>query len=93
MSVPTLPITIRPLRLEDIEAFRLYAISKLESQDNKISFAQCVKQFIDDTFREEDLEAIREGLAQAEAGLCTPFEEVDRRIREKLGFPLKDEMR
>jgi len=37
--------------------------------------------------REEDHAAIQAGIDDMEAGRVLPFEEVDRRIREKLGMP------
>ena len=37
----------------------------------------------------EDLAAITAGIADMEAGRVVPFEEVDARIREKLGLPAR----
>ena len=39
--------------------------------------------------QQQDVDAIRAGIADMEAGRVTAFEEVDRRIREKLGLPLQ----
>ena len=37
--------------------------------------------------KQEDAQAIQAGIDDMEAGRVVPFEEVDRRIREKLGIP------
>lgn len=62
-----------PVRVEDDERHRVYFLID-ESTFKSLQ-------------RQEDLAAIREGIADMEAGRIVTLEELDARIRSRLGLP------
>jgi predicted transcriptional regulator len=82
---PALSLSQRPVRKEDLEAFNKY-VETLSTNDRAITFVDCVRKFLQEKQEEEDVDAIEDGIRQADAGLCRPFEEVDARIRAKYGW-------
>lgn len=67
----------QPLAVEDDLTHQVYVIV---DQDLHRRAMQALKQ-------QEDIQAIQAGLDAAAAGLVSPLEEVDARIRKKLGLP------
>ena len=77
-----------PLTLNELENFHRFAAGKLEN-GGVPSLEECLRQWRETQFDEETIASIRRGLAQADAGLCRPLEEVDADIRAQLGFPVR----
>ena len=65
------------IEVEDSQTRKLYFLTDAELHHRAM---QALK-------RQEDRDAIQAGIDDMEAGRVEPFEEVDRRIREKLGLP------
>ncbi|QDT64077.1 hypothetical protein [Calycomorphotria hydatis] len=80
------------LSQEQIEALGQHP-EGIEVQDpgtNKVYFltdAELYKEAQEALRKQQDLEALREGIADWQAGRVRPYEEVDREMREKLGLP------
>jgi len=66
-----------PVRVEDEETHEVYVI--IDDQTHKRAMEALRQQ--------EDLAAIQGGIDDMEAERVVPFEEVDARIRNKLGLP------
>ena len=63
--------------IEDDQTDKVYVITDQDTHRQAMEALQ----------RQQDFDAIAEGIADIEAGRVIPFEEVDSRIREKLGMP------
>jgi predicted transcriptional regulator len=67
----------RPVRLEDEETQKVYVIIDDETH----------KRAMEALRQQEDVAAIQAGIDDMEAERVVPFEEVDARVRNKLGLP------
>jgi hypothetical protein len=78
-------------RANDLRAFREFLDAKLSNGLSSLTPAECLDLWEyenqTDEEREETFEAIREGLADVEAGRVRPFEEFDREFRATHGIP------
>ena len=68
------------IEVEDSQTQRMYVLADAEVHHRAM---RALKQ-------REDHEAIQAGIDDMEAGRVVPLEEVDRRIREKLGLPQRE---
>ncbi len=68
------------IEVEDAQTQKVYFITDAEVHRRAM---QALK-------RQEDHDAIRTGIDDMEAGRVVAFEEVDQRIREKLGVPQRE---
>ena len=68
------------IEVEDGQTRKLYVLTDAEVHRRAMQALQ----------RQEDHDAIQAGIDDMEAGRVVPFEEVDRRIREKLGLPQRE---
>jgi hypothetical protein len=76
-------------RLDDLQAFRDFVIDQVErgadlSPADALSLWEYENQGDDE--REDALRAIRQGLADVDAGRVRPFEEFDRELRARRGI-------
>lgn len=65
------------IEVEDDQTQKVYFLTDAELHRRAMQALQ----------RQENHDAIQAGIEDMEAGRVVPFEEVDRRIREKLGLP------
>ena len=68
------------IEVEDAETQKVYFLTDAEVHRRAMLALQ----------RQEDHDAIRGGIDDMEAGRVVAFEEVDKRIREKLGVPQRE---
>ncbi len=68
-----------PVPVQDEQSQRVYFLVDQSLHERAMGALQ----------QREDLAAITEGIADMEAGRVVPFEEVDARIRKKLGLPAR----
>jgi hypothetical protein len=78
-------------RMNDPRAFRDFLDAKLSNGDNGLTLDEALGLWEyenqTDAEREDTLLAIRQGLADLEAGRVRPFEDFDREFRRKHGLP------
>jgi predicted transcriptional regulator len=67
------------IEIEDERTRRVYILAD----------ADLHRRAIEALRRQEDNQAVHSGIDDMQAGRVVPFEDVDRRIREKLGLPLR----
>lgn len=65
------------LKIEDDQTERVYVLVDEELADRAMRALQ----------RQDDLNAVADGLKQMESGRVIPLDQADQQIREQLGFP------
>ena len=71
---------------EDLESFHQFAAARLTSGASASSLDDLFMEWRDLHAREEINRAIRQGLADADAGRSTPADEAMETIRQQFGF-------
>lgn len=70
----------------ELKSFSEFVAEQIE-RDDTLSLQQCFDRWLAKRERAETIAAVREGVADAEAGRVYSLEEVDAEIRKKYGFP------
>jgi hypothetical protein len=77
-------------RIDDVKAFRSFLDEKLSNGGVGLTLDEALGLWeyenATEEQREETLKAIRQGLADVEAGRIKPFEDFDREFRQKHGL-------
>jgi predicted transcriptional regulator len=78
-------------RSNDLRAFKSFVEEKLSSAGDSLTLDEALTHWEyenqTDEQREVTLQAIRQGLADVEAGRVRPFEDFDHEFRQKRGLP------
>ena len=77
-----------PVTKEELDSFHHFSSEQLNNGGCDLSFDDCVRLWKEK--REEDLALIRRGVAEADAGLGRPFEEVDAEVCRKFGWSFNE---
>lgn len=72
---------------QDIDAFHRFASQRVSNGGSKVSFDELVLEWESVRDRDDINAAIREGLADIEAGRHRPADEVMRELRQKHNIP------
>jgi len=71
----------------DLDSFHDFATQMLAHRREALSFEELFEQWCAKREREETIAAVREGIADAEAGRTVDIKDADAMIRTRLGFP------
>lgn len=71
----------------DLDSFHQFASRVIAQRGDHLTFEELVAQWHAQQEREETIESVRRGVADADAGRMHDISEVDATIRGKLGFP------
>ena len=78
-----------PLTRDELDSFHQFASARLDNGRVR-SLEDGLRQWRAAREEEEAIADIREGLAQADAGLLRPFREVDAELRAKYGISVDE---
>jgi len=72
--------------LQELENFTYFVKQKLSVNESKLSLEECVRMWRQQTERQATLDDVRQGQADAQAGLSQPLADAVDDIRQQLGF-------
>lgn len=81
-----MPVTRKYVTQAQVDSFHRFASEKLAGGGSDLSWDELFIQWRSISEREEVNAAIREGLADVEAGRCQPAVEAMEEIRKEFGF-------